>query len=68
MPNEPAIALFLGYAPEVADEPSAMHPLDAAKCKKIIRELIKMAGNLDFDPLHSNSGKPTPSFPINSDC
>ena len=38
MHNGPAIAHFLGYAPEVAEQLSAMHPLDAVRCVEGISE------------------------------
>jgi hypothetical protein len=42
-PNGPDIALFLGFAPDVIEQLSKMHPLDAAKCVESIGEDLERA-------------------------
>jgi hypothetical protein len=42
-PNGPDIALFLGFAPDVAENLCRMHPLDAAQCVEAISEDLERA-------------------------
>jgi hypothetical protein len=44
MPNGPAIAHFLGFAPEVVTQLARMHPLDAARCIESISEDLERGG------------------------